>query len=50
MEHDEEKVTFAGHHIVVIRHAVEAVHQQAGDVADRFLAFQRDPDLLAHRR
>ena len=43
MEEEEEEVALAHQHVVVVGHAVEAVHEQPRDVADRLLALELMP-------
>ena len=50
MEDEEETIAFSDEHIEVVGYSLETLEQESGDVRDRFLSFECDPHLLAHRR
>jgi len=50
VEHDEEDVALADDHVMIGRHTVETVHEQAGDVPDRRLVLEADTGLPANAR
>jgi hypothetical protein len=50
VEQQHPPIALAREHVEVVGHLVEAVEQQAGDVADGRLSLELDPDLLAHGR
>jgi hypothetical protein len=48
VEHHEEEVVAAGQDVMVVRHVIEPVDEQARDVADVLVAFEGDTRLLAN--
>jgi hypothetical protein len=48
VEQQKEYVTFARHHIISVRYALEPIDQKARDIADWFLPLECYADLFPH--